>query len=83
MDGYKKNVIRIVQLAKIEIWAVLFFVINRSDADIFEPAWDIDKKYSEALVDAFEEGLEVLAYQVEIEPPYAVIEEAIVTNISR
>ncbi len=63
--------------------AVLIFVINRSDADIFEPAWDIDEKYSEALVDAFEEGLEVLAYQVEIEPPFAVIEEAIVTNISR
>ncbi len=63
--------------------AVLFFVINRSDADIFEPAWDIDKKYSEALVNAFEQGLEVLAYQVEIEPPFAVIEEAIATNISR
>ncbi len=63
--------------------AVLFFVINRSDADYFEPAWDIDKKYSETLLDAVEQGLEVLAYQVNIDPPYAVIEKPIVTKLLR
>tara|TARA_Y100000589_G_scaffold89168_1_gene83631 strand:+ start:1052 stop:1765 length:714 start_codon:yes stop_codon:yes gene_type:complete len=62
---------------------VLFFVINRSDAKIFEPAWDIDEKYSEALVGAYEQGLEVLAYQVGIEPPFSEIQKAIVTKILR
>ena len=57
--------------------AVLIFVINRSDASIFEPAWDIDAKYAEALLNAVERGLEVLAYQVKIEPPCAVIEKQI------
>ena len=30
MDGYKKNVIKIVQLAKIEICAVLFLVCSKT-----------------------------------------------------
>ncbi|MEE2923811.1 MAG: DNA/RNA nuclease SfsA [bacterium] len=63
--------------------AVLIFVINRSDASIFEPAWDIDAKYAEALLNAVERGLEVLAYQVKIEPPCAVIEKQIATKLFR
>lgn len=51
--------------------AVMFFVINRSDANFFEPAWEIDPKYSQALVKAVDSGLEVMAYQVHIEPPSA------------
>ena len=78
-----KHINELVEMRRQGHRAVLFFVINRSDADFFEPAWDIDEKYSKALVDAFEQGLEVLAYQVGIEPPFAVIEEAIVTKISR
>ena len=62
--------------------AVLIFVINRSDADIFEPAWEIDEKYSAALSDAFDQGLEVLAYQVKIDPPSVVIDRQIDTKLS-
>lgn len=62
--------------------AVLIFVINRSDADIFEPAWEIDEKYSAALSDAVDQGLEVLAYQVKIDPPSAVIDRQIDTKLS-
>ena len=62
--------------------AILIFVINRSDADIFEPAWEIDEKYSKALSDAVDQGLEVLAYQVKIDPPSAVLDRQIDVKLS-
>lgn len=68
-----KHIGELLEMQKQGHRAVLFFVINRSDAEFFEPAWDIDPKYSEALIQAIEQGLEVIAYGVNIDPPRACI----------
>ncbi len=48
--------------------AVMLFVIQRSDGDIFKPADHIDPKYGTALRQAVENGVEVLAYRAEVTP---------------
>ncbi|HID37910.1 MAG TPA: DNA/RNA nuclease SfsA, partial [Calditrichaeota bacterium] len=48
--------------------AVMLFVIQRSDGDIFKPADHIDPKYGEALRQAVDNGVEALAYRAEVTP---------------
>lgn len=72
-----KHIHELVRMIKEGHRAVMFFVINRSDASFFEPAWEIDPKYSQALLEGIGEGLEVLSYQVHIEPPRASLESLV------
>jgi len=46
--------------------AVMLFVIQRSDGDIFKPADHIDPKYGDALRRALDNGVEALAYRAEV-----------------
>lgn len=48
--------------------AVMLFVVQRQDVDHFRPAWAIDPAYSEGLLEASENGVEVLAYQCTMGP---------------
>lgn len=48
--------------------AVMFYVIQRSDVDVFAPAINIDPVYAEALKAAVEAGVEVLAIQAKVTP---------------
>ncbi|MGE0085956.1 MAG: DNA/RNA nuclease SfsA [Desulfococcaceae bacterium] len=43
---------------------VMFFLIQRMDADSFRPADKIDPAYGKALRQAYEKGVEILAYDV-------------------
>ncbi|MGC8939281.1 MAG: DNA/RNA nuclease SfsA [Candidatus Bathyarchaeia archaeon] len=45
--------------------ACLLFIIQRKDAHSFSPADDVDKKFGEALRQAFKGGVEVYAYSSE------------------
>jgi sugar fermentation stimulation protein A len=47
---------------------VIFFLVQRSDADTFTPAAAIDPLYAETLARVREEGVMVLAYQAEVTP---------------
>lgn len=47
--------------------AVIFFLIQRMDADSFSPADDIDPAYGQELRKAQENGVEILAYDVHID----------------
>ena len=47
--------------------SVMFYFIQRMDAQEFQPADDIDPAYGRALRDAVARGLEVLAYDVHID----------------
>ena len=49
---------------------VMFFLIQRMDADIFRPADRIDPAYGKALRRAYEKGVEILAYDVHICPEF-------------
>jgi sugar fermentation stimulation protein A len=48
--------------------AVIFFLIQREDADSFAPADDIDPTYGKLLRDAFHAGVEIMAYQCKLSP---------------
>lgn len=43
--------------------AVMFYLINRSEGDVFSPAGDIDPEYTKALKTAEKNGVEILAYR--------------------
>lgn len=46
--------------------AVMFYLIQRMDVTRFEPAWQIDHAYAEELKRAYNNGVEILAYDVSI-----------------
>ena len=48
--------------------AVMFFLVQRSDANSFQPAEDIDPVYAQTLRSAFKSGVEILVYQASVSP---------------
>ena len=56
---------------------VLFFCIQRNDADKFKPAAHIDPLYAKTLSEVAQKGVQVLAYQAEVTPESIEITEAI------
>lgn len=48
--------------------AVLLFCVQRADAEVVEPARDIDPVYADTLATAVEQGVEVLAYRAQVSP---------------
>ena len=48
--------------------AVMFYLVQRGDADLFRPAEDIDPVYASTLREAVRAGVEVLVYQARVTP---------------
>jgi len=48
--------------------AVLLFCVQRADAEVVEPARDIDPVYADTLATAVQQGVEVLAYRAQLSP---------------
>ena len=46
----------------------LFFIVQRTDVEIFAPAWDIDPEYSQMLSNAVSHGVEIYPLQIRITP---------------
>ena len=44
----------------------MFYLVQREDVNLFKPAFDIDPEYSNALKDAYQNGLEILVYQCKL-----------------
>jgi sugar fermentation stimulation protein A len=47
---------------------IIFFLVQRMDADTFRPAAHIDPLYAETLLDVLHQGVQVLVYQAEVLP---------------
>ncbi len=47
---------------------VIFFLVQRSDADRFSPATSIDPVYASTLSTVHRQGVEILVYQAEVKP---------------
>ena len=56
---------------------VLFFCIQRNDADKFRPAAHIDPLYAKTLSEVARKGVQILAYQAEVTPEAIEISKAI------
>jgi sugar fermentation stimulation protein A len=47
---------------------IIFFLVQRLDADTFRPAAHIDPLYAKTLADVHRKGVQVLVYQAEVFP---------------
>jgi sugar fermentation stimulation protein A len=58
----RKHLVELMRLKKRGDRAVIFYLIQRMDADLFSPAEAIDPDYAEALREAHHKGVEILVY---------------------
>jgi sugar fermentation stimulation protein A len=56
---------------------MIFFCIQRMDADRFRPAAHIDQLYAETLAEVSKKGVQIVAYQAEIGPESIIVNKSI------
>lgn len=64
----QKHLKTLIEVKKQGIRAVMLYVIQRNDVEIFAPAKDIDPQYALALKEAVKEGVEVFPMQALVTP---------------
>ena len=70
--------LRDLMLAKEQGWrAVIFFLVQRSDAQTFSPADEIDAEYGRLLREAVSCGVEALAYRTRVSPESSKVDRQI------
>lgn len=63
-----KHLKTLVEVKKQGMRAVMLYIVQRSDVEIFAPAVEIDPEYAKALKEAVSEGVEVIAMQAKVTP---------------
>ncbi len=69
----RKHIAELLQIVKEGHRGVMLFIIQREDGCGFVPAWDIDFKYSQNLIDAKNQGVEILCYRCSVAPNDVVV----------
>ena len=64
----KKHLETLMEIKAAGMRAVMLYVIQRMDIEMFTPAWQIDPEYAETLVRAFASGVEVFPVVAEVSP---------------
>lgn len=62
----QKHLETLIEVKKQGIRAVMLYVIQREDVNIFGPAWDIDPEYSSTLVKAYKSGVEIIPVMAKV-----------------
>ncbi|ADC47868.1 sugar fermentation stimulation protein SfsA2 [Methanobrevibacter ruminantium M1] len=62
-DRGRKHLEELISLKKEGIRAVVFFLVEHPNGNSFRPNWENDPKFSETLVKAYDEGVEILVYK--------------------
>jgi len=78
-----KHLHSLIDIVKAGHRAVQFFLVQRPDCTSFEPAWQVDKAYSEGLAQARESGVEIMAWQVDMSPSALALTRALPVRIER
>ncbi|MCG8338223.1 MAG: DNA/RNA nuclease SfsA [Proteobacteria bacterium] len=63
----RKHLVELQNLVDSNTRCVMFYLIQRTDAELFRPADEIDPEYGEELRKAHENGIEILVYDVTID----------------
>ena len=63
-----KHLKTLIQLKQSGMRAVMLYIIQRTDIEIFAPAIEIDSKYANTLIEAEEKGVEIFPIQVKVTP---------------
>lgn len=71
----KKHLETLIRVKEQGKRAVMVYVIQRSDVEIFSPAFDIDPEYAEALQRAQEKGVEIIPVRANVSPEEIVLKE--------
>ncbi|MFP4556428.1 MAG: DNA/RNA nuclease SfsA [Bacteroidales bacterium] len=64
----QKHLKTLMEVKKNGMRAVMLYIIQRTDVDIFGPAWDIDPDYASLLSLAHSSGVEIFPFQIEVSP---------------
>ncbi len=64
----QKHLETLIKVKQSGMRAVMLYIIQRADVNIFTPAWGIDIDYSKTLLKAVAAGVEVIPLQVEVSP---------------
>lgn len=59
----RKHLKELIELKKKGIRAVVFFLIQHPNGNSFRPNWENDYNFSKTLVEAYENGVEILVYK--------------------
>jgi len=70
-----KHLKELTALKKEGIRAVMLYIIQRSDVEIFAPAYQIDPAYAQALKEANKAGVEIIPLRVKVSPEEISIEK--------
>lgn len=63
--------------------AVMLYLVQREDCDLFRPAFDIDPAYGEGLIEAYQAGVEILCYRCMMSVDELRVGEAISFSLDR
>jgi len=63
-----KHLNELMEVRRQGMRAVMLYIIQRTDVEIFGPAWDIDPAYSDKLLEAFEHGVEIIPVMAHVSP---------------
>ena len=72
-----KHLYSLIRAKKQGFRAIIFYLIQRTDIEIFSVARPIDPVYATALERAIDNGVEVIAYQTITNPPYIQIHKRV------
>lgn len=64
----RKHLKTLVEVKQVGMRAVMLYIIQRTDVEIFGPAAEIDPEYAKALNEAIAKGVEVIPLQVKVTP---------------
>lgn len=64
----QKHLKTLMDVKKEGIRAVMLYIVQRSDVEIFAPATDIDPDYAKALKKAIKSGVEIIVMQAKVSP---------------
>ena len=63
----KRHVEHLAKMTKDGVECMVLFVVQRPDAKIFQPQWERDPQFSEALLKAYNDGIKVKVIQAEMQ----------------
>ena len=64
----KKHLETLIKVKEQGMRAVMLYIIQRTDVEIFAPAKDVDPNYASTLKIAYEKGVEIIPIQVKVSP---------------
>jgi len=77
----RKHLETLIEVKKSGIRAVMLYVIQRMDVEVFGPAEDIDPEYAKSLRKAIKHGVEVIAVQAKVSPDGIEINDQMIIEI--